>query len=333
MKLSSVLLSATTLYTTTSTTSAFTLFNPSSSSSTFAATTQSTTAPPSSSATTTTSLFAVRRGGRPRGPVRTIEIKPTMNNEITYSELRVSIPNFSPTSKNSNKQPKDEQLGIMSLNDALAKAKELGGLDVVLINENSDPPVAKIVDYSKFRYEKEKKAKELKKNSKATEIKEVKMSYKIDVHDYGVRIKNASKFISQGNRVKCTVMFKGREVQHDNLGFDLLNRMAEDMTKICIMEGKPKREGRNLSCILSPRPEVTKAVNDKKRADERAKKKNKNLEKEARMKKDDDDDNNDEIVGSMKNEDNDVNNDDDEDGDLGSLDDLLGDDGSDDLFN
>jgi len=256
-----------------------------------------------------------------------------MNNEITYSELRVSIPNFSPTSKNSNKQPKDEQLGIMSLNDALAKAKELGGLDVVLINENSDPPVAKIVDYSKFRYEKEKKAKELKKNSKATEIKEVKMSYKIDVHDYGVRIKNASKFISQGNRVKCTVMFKGREVQHDNLGFDLLNRMAEDMTKICIMEGKPKREGRNLSCILSPRPEVTKAVNDKKRADERAKKKNKNLEKEARMKKDDDDDNNDEIVGSMKNEDNDDNIDDDEDGDLGSLDDLLGDDGSDDLFN
>lgn len=335
MKLSSVLLSATTLYTTTSTTSAFTLFHPSSSSSssTVATTQSTTTAPPSSSATTTTSLFAVRRGGRPRGPVRTIEIKPTMNNEITYSELRVSIPNFSPTSKNSNKQPKDEQLGIMSLNDALAKAKELGGLDVVLINENSDPPVAKIVDYSKFRYEKEKKAKELKKNSKATEIKEVKMSYKIDVHDYGVRIKNASKFISQGNRVKCTVMFKGREVQHDNLGFDLLNRMAEDMTKICTMEGKPKREGRNLSCILSPRPEVTKAVNDKKRADERAKKKNKNLEKEARMKKDDDDDNNDEIVGSMKNEDNDDNNDDDEDGDLGSLDDLLGDDGSDDLFN
>jgi Translation initiation factor 3 (IF-3) len=73
--------------------------------------------------------------------------------------------------------------------------------------------------------------------------------------------------------VKCTVQFKGREVQHDNLGFDLLNRMAEDMTKICTMEGKPKREGRNLSCILSPRPEVTKAVNDKKRASDKEKKK------------------------------------------------------------
>lgn len=213
----------------------------------------------------------VQRNGRPRGPVRTFEVKPPMNEEIKYDQVRVSIPNYTPTS--SGKPAKDQILGVMSKAEALAKAKELGGLDVILINENSDPPVVKIVEYSKFRYEKEKKAKELKKNSKSTEIKEVKMTYKIDVHDYGVRIKNASKFIQQGNRVKCTVQFKGREVQHDNLGFDLLNRMAEDMSKICIMEGKPKREGRNLSCILSPRPEVTKAVNDKKRASEKEKKK------------------------------------------------------------
>lgn len=226
----------------------------------------------------------------------------------------------------------------MSLQDALAKAKELGGLDVILINENSDPPVAKIVDYSKFRYDKEKKAKELKKNSKGTEIKEVKMSYKIDVHDYGVRVKNASKFISQGNRVKCTVMFKGREIQHEDIGVDLLNRLAEDMTKVCTMEGKPKREGRNLSCILSPRPEVTKAVNDKKRAEEKAKKKTKSEQKEAKKKKDMDDDDDDEVVGvdvvavsgaALVSDDDD----DDEDDDLGSLDDLMGDDGTDDLFN
>jgi len=152
-------------------------------------------------------------------------------------------------------------------------ANSYGGNDLILINENSDPPVAKIADYSKYRYEKEKKAKELKKNSKSTEIKEVKMSYKIDVHDYGVRIKNASKFLQQGNRVKCTVQFRGREVQHDNLGKELLERMSEDMTKICIMEGKPKRDGRNLSCILSPRPEITKAANDRKRSEEKAKKK------------------------------------------------------------
>lgn len=101
------------------------------------------------------------------------------------------------------------------------------------------------------------------------------MSYKIDVHDYEVRKKNASKFIQQGDRVKVSVMFRGREIQHDKLGYDLLYQLADDMQKICIMEGKPRREGRNLSCSLSPRPEVTKAVNDAKRADEKAKKKRK----------------------------------------------------------
>jgi len=231
----------------------------------------------------TTSLDAMRRG-RPRGPLRTIEVKPTMNEEIKYDQLRVSVPDLSPSS--SGKKQKDEQLGVLSKAEALAKAKELGGLDVILINENSDPPVVKIVDYSKFRYEKEKKAKELKKNSKASELKEVKMSYKIDVHDYGVRIKNAVKFLKQGNRVKCTVQFKGREAQHDRLGYELLSKMSDDMVDICIMEGKPKRDGRFLSCIMSPKPEVTKAFNDKKRAEEKQKKRNKQLNKEAKAKKD-----------------------------------------------
>jgi len=231
----------------------------------------------------TTSLDAMRRG-RPRGPLRTIEVKPTMNEEIKHDQLRVSVPDLSPSS--SGKKQKDEQLGVLSKAEALAKAKELGGLDVILINENSDPPVVKIVDYSKFRYEKEKKAKELKKNSKASELKEVKMSYKIDVHDYGVRIKNAVKFLKQGNRVKCTVQFKGREAQHDRLGYELLSKMSDDMVDICIMEGKPKRDGRFLSCIMSPKPEVTKAFNDKKRAEEKQKKRNKQLNKEAKAKKD-----------------------------------------------
>jgi len=231
----------------------------------------------------TTSLDAMRRG-RPRGPLRTIEVKPTMNEEIKFDQLRVSVPDLSPSS--SGKKQKDEQLGVLSKAEALAKAKELGGLDVILINENSDPPVVKIVDYSKFRYEKEKKAKELKKNSKASELKEVKMSYKIDVHDYGVRIKNAVKFLKQGNRVKCTVQFKGREAQHDRLGYELLSKMSDDMVDICVMEGKPKRDGRFLSCIMSPKPEVTKAFNDKKRAEDKQKKRNKQLNKEAKAKKD-----------------------------------------------
>jgi len=201
-----------------------------------------------------------------------------MNAEIKFPELRVTVPNTAPSASSNN--IKDEVLGIMSREDALAKAKEMGGLDLILINENSDPPVAKIADYSKYRYEKEKKAKEAKKNGKSTEMKEVKMSYKIDIHDYGVRIKSASKFINQGNRVKCTVQFKGREMQHDRLGVELLQRMAEDMTKICTMDSKPKREGRSLICIMSPRPQVTKELNDRKRKEEKDRKKKKKASKE-----------------------------------------------------
>eukprot|EP00536_Pseudo-nitzschia_multiseries_P011349 jgi/Psemu1/308126/fgenesh1_kg.382_\ len=168
----------------------------------------------------------------------------------------------------------------MSRDEALAKAKEMGGLDLILVNANSDPPVCKIADYSKYRYMKEKKAKEVKKNSKATEIKEVKMSYKIDVHDYQVRKKNALKFLRQGNRVKCSVMFRGREVQHDKLGFELLDKLAEEMEDMCTREGRPKREGRNLSMIVTPRPEVVKQVN----ADRRAVEKEKKKQREERLK-------------------------------------------------
>lgn len=223
---------------------------------------------------TNTLLMAVRgkRNNRGRGPP-VKEKKPPMNDEIQAGELRVVTP---------NPKGKDEPLGIMSRDDALAKAKEMGGLDLILVNANSDPPVCKIVDYSKYRYMQEKKAKEIKKNSKASELKEVKMSYKIDVHDYGVRKKNALKFLNQGNRVKCTVMFRGREMQHDKLGYELLEKLAQDMEDICVKEGRPKKEGRNLSLIVSPRAEVLKQVNENRRAEEKAKKK---LKKESKEKK------------------------------------------------
>jgi translation initiation factor IF-3 len=235
-------------------------------------------------ATPTASGTAAARPTRPSfssTPRRTVGMKtkptvdpnrPPLNDEIKFNTLRVTV-----TGKvtDINKIPKDEPLGIMTKAEALTRAKELGNLDLILINENSDPPVAKIADYSKYRYEKEKKAKEVKKNNKSTELKEIKMSYSIDTHDYQVRVKNASKFIMQGNRVKCSILFKGREIQHDALGFELLQQMAEDMKKICTMEGKPKREGKTLSSILCPKPEVTKAANDKKRAEEKAKKKKK----------------------------------------------------------
>merc|ERR1719410_2075234 len=167
----------------------------------------------------------------------------------------------------------------MSKSAALMKAKELGDLDLIMINPNADPPVCKIVDYSKYRYMKEKKAKELKKNSKASELKEVKMSYNIDIHDYDVRLKHAQRFLKQGNRVKLTIMFKGREVQHEKLGFDLLVKISDDMTDICTLDSRPRREGRSLSCFVSPRAEVLKAINERKRAEEKAAKKKKEQRK------------------------------------------------------
>jgi len=214
-----------------------------------------------------TALFA-KRYAKPTKP----EPKPTMNAEIQLKSIRVVV--------ESGKGGKDDTLGIMSPSEAMAKAKELGGLDLIMINPNGDPPVCKIVDYSKWRYQRERNAKEKKKNSKASEVKEVKMSYKIDVHDYNVRVKAATKFINQGNRVKLTVMFKGREVQHDKLGYELLNKVATDMEKLCVMDTKPKRAGMQLTCFVSPRPEVLKAINEKKRAEEKAKKKVQQARKE-----------------------------------------------------
>jgi translation initiation factor IF-3 len=213
---------------------------------------------------TTSALFMARRNMNMMRRAPPKEKKPPMNDEIQFDELRVTTPNA---------KGKDEPLGVMTKAEALAMAKEMGGLDVILLNPNSDPPVCKIVDYSKYRYMKEKKAKEVKKNSKATEVKEVKMSYKIDVHDYEVRKKSALKFLNQGNRVKCSVVFRGREIQHDKLGFELLDKLAVEMEDTCVREGRPKREGRNLSLIFTPRPEVVKQVGADRRASEKEKKK------------------------------------------------------------
>jgi translation initiation factor IF-3 len=216
---------------------------------------------------TKSSLSMVQqKRGRPKGPVRTVEIRPPMNNDIEFDELRVVVP----SSMGGN--AKDESIGIMSKAEAISKAREFG-VDLILINEHGDPPVCKIMDYSKFRYMKEKLLKEKKKGSKGTEVKEVKMSYKIDVHDYEVRKRSIEKFATQGNRVKCSVIFKGREIQHDALGLDLLDRLAKELSHICVTEGKPKRDGKTLGFWLTPRPEVLKKINEKKRAEERAAKK------------------------------------------------------------
>ena len=126
-------------------------------------------------------------------------------------------------------------------------------LDLVLVSEKANPPVCRIMDYGKYKFEQEKKAKEARKKSHQTEVKEVKMRYKIDKHDYDVRIGQATRFLKSGDKVKCTVIFRGREIQHSNLAETLLLKMANDLEEQSEVQQKPKREGRNMIMFLSPR--------------------------------------------------------------------------------
>ena len=146
---------------------------------------------------------------------------------------------------------KCENHGVVATAKALQMAYD-ANLDLILISPNQEPPVAKILDYGKYKYEMAKKAKEAKKKQKTVEIKEVKVRYKIDVHDYQVRIKNIEKFISQGNKVKVVVMLRGREMQHVNLAFDLANRFLKDLESINVtVEKRPVLEGRNVTMYLT----------------------------------------------------------------------------------
>ena len=145
-----------------------------------------------------------------------------------------------------------ENHGVVATSKALAMA-EAADLDLVVVSPNQAPPVAKILNYGKYKYELEKRAKEAKKKQHTVDIKEVKVRYKIDTHDYQVRIKNINKFISQGNKVKIVVMLRGREMQHSNLAFDLANKFMEDLVGDTIaVEKKPQLEGRNVTLFLAP---------------------------------------------------------------------------------
>ena len=131
---------------------------------------------------------------------------------------------------------------------------EEADLDLVVISPNQAPPVAKILNYGKYKYELEKKAKEAKKKQHIIDIKEVKVRYKIDTHDYEVRLKNIRKFIAQGNKVKLVVMLRGREMQHSSLALDLANRFITDLANDAItVEKKPMIEGRNVTTWLAPK--------------------------------------------------------------------------------
>ena len=130
---------------------------------------------------------------------------------------------------------------------------EEADLDLVVISPNQAPPVAKILNYGKYKYELEKKAKEAKKKQKTVEIKEIKVRYKIDTHDYEVRIKNIRKFIAQGNKVKIIVMLRGREMQHSHLAVELAEKFIADLANDpIVVEKKPMVEGRNVTAWLAP---------------------------------------------------------------------------------
>ena len=164
---------------------------------------------------------------------------PNINERIKYPQLRVV-------------DSDGKQLGVIDRLKALEIASQRE-LDLVLVSEKANPPVCRIMDYGKYKFEQEKKAKEARKKSHQTEVKEVKMRYKIDKHDYDVRIGQATKFLKSGDKVKCTVIFRGREIQHSNLAETLLLKMANDLEEQSEVQQKPKREGRNMIMFLSPR--------------------------------------------------------------------------------
>lgn len=164
---------------------------------------------------------------------------PTINERIRFPKIRVI-------------DTDGGQLGILTPRDALRMAEEKE-LDLVLVSDKADPPVCRIMDYGKFKFEQEKKAREARKKQHTSDVKEVKMRYKIEDHDYNVRVTQAEKFLKSGDKVKATIMFRGREIQHSDLAEALLKRMATDLQEFAEVQQAPKREGRNMMMMLSPK--------------------------------------------------------------------------------
>lgn len=145
-----------------------------------------------------------------------------------------------------------EMLGVMSIRDALYKAYQ-SGLDLLEISPNAVPPVCKITDYGKFKYEQQKKANEARKKQKVVEIKEIKVRPNIDDHDYDVKMKQARSFIGEGDKVKVTLRFRGREMAHQELGVKLLERIRAELVELVKVESMPRLENRQMIMVLAPK--------------------------------------------------------------------------------
>jgi len=148
--------------------------------------------------------------------------------------------------------PESEQLGIKPLREALQMAVEMN-LDLVNVAPTAKPPVCRIMDYGKFRYEQQKKEKEARKNQKVVDVKEVWFRANIEEHDYQTKYRNVVKFLKDGDKVKASVRFRGREITHADIGQRILNRLASEVAEICNVERAPKLEGRSMIMILAPK--------------------------------------------------------------------------------
>lgn len=168
-----------------------------------------------------------------------IEVRYRVNHQIGAREVRLI-------------SPEGTQIGIVPLKKALQMAEE-AGLDLVEVGPNANPPVCKIMDYGKFRYEKEKKAKLSRKKQKVSELKELNMRPKIDEHDYQVKLRSALRFLQEGDRVKVIVRFRGREIAFQERGQELLRRMIEDLKEVGRVEQDIKSEGSSLTVTLAPK--------------------------------------------------------------------------------
>ena len=145
-----------------------------------------------------------------------------------------------------------ENLGVMLTAEAIEQANELG-LNLVEVSPNADPPVAKYLDVGKYRYEAQKKANAARKTQKTQEIKEIKMRPNIDTHDYDVKMRSVFKFLEEGDKVKMTLRFRGREMAHQELGMNLLKRVQDDTAEVAKVEAYPRLEGRQMLMVLSPK--------------------------------------------------------------------------------
>jgi len=142
--------------------------------------------------------------------------------------------------------------GVVPTHEAIALARE-AGLDLVEISPNTNPPVAKILDYGKFKFQAQKKAAEARKKQKTVEVKEIKLRPGIDTHDYDVKMRSMKRFFEEGDKVKVTLRFRGREMAHQDLGYKLLQRVREDVAPVAKVEAEPTSEGRQIVMILAPR--------------------------------------------------------------------------------